>query len=188
MINIAILASGSGSNAQKLMDHFQDHPEIKISLLASNKKDAFALQRAKDMNVDTHHFSNAELKDGSLQILLSNKHIHLIVLAGFLALIPQGLIEAFPEKIINIHPSLLPKYGGKGMYGMHVHQAVKEAKETYSGLTIHLVNEEFDKGKVLFQATVKIQEEDTAEDIASKVLNLEHRYFAQVVESYLCSL
>lgn len=184
MINIAILASGSGSNAEKLMEYFANHSLIKITLLGSNKEEALALTKAKRMNVESWAFSNNDLKNGVVLHKLKEKKIDYIILAGFLALIPKQIIQAYPEKIINIHPSLLPNFGGKGMYGMNVHNAVKKAQKLYSGLTVHLVNEEFDQGKILFQARVKLQDLDTEENIAQKVLQLEHRYFSSVVESY----
>ena len=187
MIRLAILASGSGSNAQKIINHFKQSKEIEVHLVGSNKKDAYVLERAQKVNVKHFTFNKNKLNNGEVLHKLKEEKVDYIILAGFLALIPKELVKAFPMRIINIHPSLLPKFGGKGMYGMHVHEAVKKAGEVYSGLTVHLVNEEFDKGKVLFQATVKIQENESAEDIASKVLNLEHRYFSQVIESYISS-
>ncbi|MFD2033629.1 phosphoribosylglycinamide formyltransferase [Belliella marina] len=185
MKKIAILASGSGSNAEKIMEYFQDSEIAQISLIASNKKDAFVLERAKKFDVPTFIFNKADLEAGLLTRMLLGLEVDLVVLAGFLLKIPENLIRSFPDKIVNIHPALLPKYGGKGMYGMHVHQAVKAAKDEETGITIHLVNENYDEGKVVFQAGVEVQESDTPEDIAQKVHELEHKYFPNVIESLL---
>ena len=185
MIRLAILASGSGSNAQCIINHFQNHPTISIQLIGSNRSKAYVLERAKESNIPFFIFSQQELNEGKVLETLIQQQINYIVLAGFLALIPAQLVKQFENRILNIHPSLLPKFGGKGMYGLHVHQAVKQAAEKWSGPTIHLVNENFDEGKILFQARVKIHDEDRAEKIQQKVLHLEHRHFAHVVESYI---
>lgn len=185
MKNIAILASGSGSNAEKILAYFKDSTKARVTLIASNKKDAFVLERAKKFNVPTFNFTSFDLEAGFLTEKLLSLDIDLVVLAGFLLKIPRGFIRAFPEKIVNIHPALLPKYGGKGMYGMHVHEAVKAAGEKETGITIHLVNENYDEGKVIFQAGVGVLEIDSPEDIAKKVHELEHKYFPNVIESLL---
>ncbi|MCH7399329.1 phosphoribosylglycinamide formyltransferase [Belliella sp. DSM 107340] len=185
MKKIAILASGSGSNAEKIIEYFQNSEKAQIVLVASNKKDAYVLERAKKFSVPTFIFNRSDLEDGLLTKMLSSLEVDFVVLAGFLLKIPQGLIKAFPERIVNIHPALLPKYGGKGMYGMHVHQAVKDASDSETGITIHLVNENYDEGKVIFQAGVEVLETDTPEDIANKVHALEHKYFPNVIESLL---
>jgi phosphoribosylglycinamide formyltransferase 1 len=182
---IAILASGSGSNAEKIMDYFQSSKKARVVLVASNKKDAFVLQRAEKNNVPTFIFSKAELESGWVSGKLSAMNIDLIVLAGFLLKIPDNLINKFPNRIVNIHPALLPKYGGKGMYGAHVHQAVKDAGETETGITIHLVNDHYDEGKIIFQAAVPITPEESPLEIAAKVHELEHKYFPNVIESLL---
>lgn len=185
MKKIAILASGSGSNAEKIMEYFQNSEKAQIVLVASNKKDAYVLERAKKFKVPTFNFNRPDLEDGLLTKMLSSLEVDFVVLAGFLLKIPQGLIKAFPERIVNIHPALLPKHGGKGMYGMHVHQAVKDASDSETGITIHLVNENYDEGKVIFQAGVEVLVTDTPEDIANKVHALEHKYFPNVIESLL---
>jgi phosphoribosylglycinamide formyltransferase 1 len=182
---IAILASGSGSNAEKIMEYFQTSPRGRVVLVASNKTDAFVLERAKKFQVPTIVFSKAALEQGTLTEELKKKEVDLVVLAGFLLKIPDNLIEAFPSQIVNIHPALLPKYGGKGMYGAHVHQSVKESGDTETGITIHLVNENYDEGKIIFQAAVEILPEDDPESIAQKVHKLEHKYFPNVIESLL---
>jgi phosphoribosylglycinamide formyltransferase-1 len=180
---IAIFASGTGSNAQKIIAHFEKNTNIKITLVVSNKVNAGVLDIAKNAHIDTF-VVNRDFFYNSEQILtvLKQKEIDLIVLAGFLWLIPSYLVQHFPNQIINIHPALLPKYGGKGMYGHRVHEAVKAAGETESGMTIHFVNEHYDDGNIIFQAKCALSPEDDAEMIAKKVLALEHRYFAEVIE------
>lgn len=183
---IAIFATGSGSNAEAMMRYFQNHAQIEVSLLLSNKSDAGALKHAENYGVPTIVF-NRETFFHTENILeeLKKQAIDLVVLAGFLWKVPDYLIQAYPNKIINIHPALLPKYGGKGMYGMHVHEAVKAAGETESGITIHLVNENYDEGKTLLQEKVRILPEDDAMTIAKKVLQLEHAHFSPLVEKYI---
>jgi phosphoribosylglycinamide formyltransferase-1 len=182
---IAILASGSGTNAEKIMEYFQHSKKGKVVLVASNKKDAFVLERAKKFQVPTFVFSKSELESGILTDKLQSLGIDLVVLAGFLLKIPDNLIQAFPNQIVNIHPALLPNYGGKGMYGAHVHQAVKDSGDTETGITIHLVNEHYDEGKIIFQAAVQVSPIDSSDDIAQKVHQLEHKYFPNVIESLL---
>jgi len=180
---IAILASGSGSNAEKIMEYFQDSTKVEIALVASNKADAFVLSRAKKFEVPTFTFSKKELEEGILLEKLQTEKIDWVILAGFLLKIPVDLIRAFPEHMVNIHPALLPNYGGKGMYGSHVHEAVKAAGDTETGITIHLVNEHYDEGKIIFQAATTVSTDDTPETIAAKVHALEHRYFPEVIGS-----
>lgn len=187
MQKIAIFASGTGSNAEKLMAHFQNHPKVSIALIASNKSNAKVLDWADSYKIPKLIFNSAALKNGAVLQQLQDRKIDYIVLAGFLSLVPLSIIKQFADKIVNIHPSLLPKYGGKGMYGHFVHEAVAANKETISGITIHLVNEEFDKGKILFQAATRINSEDDTQSIQKKVQVLEHQYFAGVVESVLFS-
>ncbi len=184
--NIALFCSGSGSNAEQIMRYFHGHSSIRVSALLANRSDAFALERAKNFSIPTKVF-NKEVFHNSTEVLdfLTERKADYIILAGFLWLIPAYLIQAYPDRIINIHPALLPKYGGKGMYGAHVHRAVKEANDKESGITIHLVNEVYDSGRILFQATCPVSPQDTPEDIASNVLKLEHRHFAPVVERYI---
>ena len=185
MKKLAILASGSGSNAEKIMEYFKDSEKANIALVASNKAGSYVLERAKKFNVPSFTFSKKELEEGFLLDKLQAEKIDWVILAGFLLKIPAELIRAFPDRMVNIHPALLPKYGGKGMYGAHVHQAVKDAGETETGITIHLVNENYDEGKIIFQAATQVRPEDSPEDIAEKVHALEHRYFPEVIESLL---
>ncbi|MFN3760188.1 MAG: phosphoribosylglycinamide formyltransferase [Algoriphagus aquaeductus] len=187
MIKLAILASGSGSNAEKIMAHFQGSTKAAISLIASNKADAFVMERAKKFGVPTFTFTRKEMDAGVLLAKLQEEKIDWVILAGFLLKIPEELIRAFPNRMVNIHPALLPKYGGKGMYGHHVHEAVKAAGDTETGITIHLVNEHYDEGKIIFQAATSVTPEDTPDSIAQKVHTLEHRYFPEVIESLLGS-
>ena len=167
------------------MEYFQTSPKAEVVLIGSNKTDAFVLERAKKFDVPTFTFTKSELNAGTVAERLLAEGVDLVVLAGFLLLIPDNLIKAYPDKIVNIHPALLPNYGGKGMYGSRVHEAVKNAGEKETGITIHLVNSEYDKGKIIFQAAVAILPEDDSETIAQKVHNLEHKYFPNVIESLL---
>jgi phosphoribosylglycinamide formyltransferase-1 len=183
MIKLAILASGSGSNAEKIMEHFQGSTIAEVALIASNKTDAFVLERAKKFGVPTFTFTRKELEAGLLTAKLQQENIDWVILAGFLLKIPEELIRAFPNRMVNIHPALLPNYGGKGMYGHHVHEAVKAAGDTETGITIHLVNEQYDEGKIIFQAATSVTPEDTPDSIAAKVHDLEHRYFPEVIEN-----
>lgn len=183
---IAIFASGSGSNAQKIMEHFKKHPEAEVVIVLTNNPEAYVLQRADNFEIPSHIFDKHEFyKTDDIVRLLKNLHIDLIVLAGFLWLIPQSLISAFPNKIINIHPALLPKFGGKGMYGDKVHKAVLEAGEEESGITIHYVNENFDEGETIHQSRFRIEEGDDLEMIKFKGQQLEHLHYPKVVEQVL---
>ena len=186
MKHIAIFASGGGSNAQKIISYFEGHKKIKISLVISNKADAKVLEIAKNANIDTLLISRVYFYE-SEQILqvLGREKIDLVVLAGFLWLIPIYMVKAFENRMVNIHPSLLPKYGGKGMHGSHVHEAVAAAKETVSGITIHYVNEHYDEGNYIFQAVCALEPSDDALEIAKKVLALEHEFFAPTIEKIL---
>ncbi len=186
MKKIAIFASGTGTNAKKIIEYFRINPHIQVSFIVSNKKDAPVLDIARENNIDTlvvnrHEFYQTE------QLLqhLHKRNIDFIVLAGFLWLIPEYLVRAYPNKMVNIHPALLPKYGGKGMYGKHVHEAVRVAGDRESGITIHYVNENYDEGDIIFQAKCELAPDDTPQDIASKVQALEHEHFAPVIEELL---
>ena len=186
MKKILIFASGSGTNAQNIIEYFNKSVENKVSLVFSNKKDAKVLDRAKKLGVDTVVFTREDLYQKNKVIeMLENERPDLIVLAGFLWLIPPSIIKKFPNKIVNIHPALLPKYGGKGMYGMHVHRAVIDNKEAESGITIHFVNEEYDAGDIIFQATCPVEEGDTPELLAQRIHSLEQENFPQVIEKVL---
>jgi phosphoribosylglycinamide formyltransferase 1 len=184
--HIAILASGNGSNAEVIIQYFKNHSEISIDLVLSNNANAFVLERAKNAGIASKYFTREQFK-ASEEILawLEEKSITHIVLAGFLWLIPEYLIQAFPNKIINIHPALLPKFGGKGMYGMKVHEAVKQASEVESGITIHLVNQHYDEGKILFQGTCKVESHFSAAEIAERVQKLEHQHYPRVIEGWI---
>ncbi len=186
MQRIAIFASGSGTNAERIIKHFEGHPSIEVSLVLSNNPKAKVLERAAAAGVASLVFNRQEFYESQtvLETLRAEK-IDLIVLAGFMWLVPEYLVKAYSDRMINVHPALLPKFGGKGMYGMHVHKAVKEAGETETGITIHLVNEEYDKGRILEQASCKVTETDTPESIAEKVHQLEYAHFAQQIERYL---
>ncbi len=184
--NIAIFASGRGSNALKIIEHFQNHPNICVKLIVSNRKNAPVLDYADTFKLKKHTINRSSFYDSKEIVDVFSKYdINFIVLAGFLWLIPSYLVRQFPDKIVNIHPALLPNFGGKGMYGMNVHQAVYEAKEAVSGITIHYVNEKYDEGNVILQAQCRISASDTPTDIAKKVLHLEHQYFATSIESIL---
>ena len=185
MIRIAIFASGSGSNAEKITQYFQEKENIKVSLILSNKKDAYVLERAKKLSVPARAFTRAELQSDAILEILRDHNIDFTVLAGFLLLVPSHLVEAFPERIVNIHPALLPKYGGHGMYGDNVHQAVVAASEKETGITIHYVNEKYDEGAIIFQASCPVNEGDMPEDVASKVHQLEYQHYPQVIESVI---
>lgn len=190
MTNIAIFASGSGTNAEAIMDHFSDSPCGRVALLLSNREDAYALKRAERFGVPTAVFSRDEFRDpnGNVARLLREYDIDFIVLAGFLWLVPSFLTANYAGRIVNIHPALLPKFGGKGMYGEHVHEAVIAAREKESGITIHLVNEKYDSGDTLFQATVPVEPNDTADSLAAKIHVLEHRHFPTIIERTIQNL
>ena len=186
---IAIFASGSGSNAQKLMEYFKDHAEAEISLVLTNNPDAYVIQRADNFEIPVHMFDRNEFyKTDQVLDLLNDLDIKLIVLAGFLWLIPENLVKSYPNRIINIHPAILPKFGGKGMYGDHVHHAVVAAQETEGGITIHYVNEKYDEGEYIFQARYRIEKNDSLEMIKFKGQQLEHLHYPKIVENILKKL
>lgn len=183
MKKLAIFASGSGSNAENIFNYFIENKEIEISLILTNNPRAGVIERANRMNIPVVIFNrNTFSKSDKIVELLKNQGIDWVILAGFLWLIPKNLIESFPEKIINIHPALLPKFGGKGMWGHHVHEAVVAQKEKESGITIHYVNEKYDEGKVIFQAKCTVNETDTADTVAEKVHQLEYEHFPKIIE------
>jgi phosphoribosylglycinamide formyltransferase-1 len=185
-LRLAVFASGSGSNAERFFQHFQESPVGRVSLLAVNRPDAGVVQRAANYNIPTFHFTNRQLAQGrDVLHKLQEERIDFIVLAGFMRLIPDYLVEAYPNRIVNIHPALLPKWGGKGMYGHHVHQAVKNAGDTESGISIHYVNQQYDEGAIIFQASCPVLPEHTAEEIGANVLKLEHQHYPRVVEDIL---
>ena len=181
-LRIAILASGSGTNAQRLITHFQGHPGAEVVLVGCDEPRAGVIQRAWDLQVPCYLFSGTQLRDGTVLRELQHLQVGLVLLAGFLRLIPATMVQAFPKRIINIHPALLPKYGGKGMYGHHVHAAVIAAGESESGITIHYVNERYDEGEHLFQVKCPVLPNDTPDTLAARVHALEHEHYPQVVE------
>lgn len=186
MTNIAIFASGGGSNANAICRYFDNHPSIKIVIVVSNRMHAGVHEVAQMHNIPSITFKIDDWKN-PIHIIeyLNMIQVDFIILAGFLIKIPTEIIECFPERIINIHPSLLPKYGGRGMYGHHVHQAVFDNKEQESGITIHVVNEQYDKGKIIFQTSREITSLKNPEEIAQKILQLEHHYYPLVIENYV---
>ena len=186
MINIAIFVSGSGTNCENLIRYFKDSERINCALVVSNKPDAYALVRAEKLDVPTAIAPKPQLNDESYMMPLLKQHdIQFIVLAGFLPLVPNFLVDAFPRKIINIHPALLPKYGGKGMWGHHVHEAVKAAGEKETGMTVHYVTPVCDSGEIIAQYRVALSPNDTADDIARKEHQLEMEHFPRIVEQVI---
>lgn len=189
MFKIAIFASGSGTNAENIALYFANNPQIEISLIISNKKDAFVLERAKKLGIPSYTFSKSEIEEATLILdTLKEYEIDFIVLAGFLLKVPQPILDTYPNKIVNIHPALLPKFGGKGMYGDNVHKAVVAAGETKSGITIHYINEKYDEGDIIFQDSCDVMPDDLPEDVAQKVHELEYQHFPKIIESVILSL
>lgn len=182
---LAIFASGSGTNAEQIFRYFSGHASIHSVLLVSNNPDAYALTRAADHHIPTAVFNRSEFNDGTVLKELESHHVTHVILAGFLWLVPENILKAFSGRIINIHPALLPDFGGKGMYGMKVHQAVKAAGLGKTGITIHEVNENYDEGRIIFQASCEISPSDEPENIARKVHALEYQYFPSVIESWI---
>ncbi len=181
MKKIALLASGSGSNAENIIRYYAGNKEIVFPLILSNKPDAYIHQRAEKLNVISRTVSKAGFESGEALDLLRKYEIDFIVLAGFLLKVPENLLRAYPGRIINIHPALLPKFGGKGMYGSHVHEAVVAAGEKETGITIHYVNEHYDEGRIIFQAKCEVLPSDTPDDVAGKVHALEYEHFPRVI-------
>ncbi|MBN2745344.1 MAG: phosphoribosylglycinamide formyltransferase [Bacteroidales bacterium] len=187
-IRIAIFASGNGSNAENIVRYFADNKRIKFTRIFCNNAEAFVRERAKNLEIPELLFTAKQFRETSIVLKqLLDDNTDFIILAGFLLRIPTEITQSFFGRIVNIHPALLPKFGGKGMYGMRVHQAVKEAGETESGITIHQVNENYDEGAIIFQAKVDIAPDDSPEDIANKVHHLEYEYFPQVIWQYIQS-
>lgn len=186
MKRIAIFASGNGSNAENIIQYFLEHKDISVDLVLTNNADAFVIERAAKFDVPVIIFNRSEFyqEEIVLERLLIHK-IDFIVLAGFMWLVPSYLIQEFPMNIVNIHPALLPKYGGKGMYGEHVHKAVSASRETESGITIHFVNEKYDDGDIVFQKSIDIEEGEDPDTIAEKIHSLEYEYFPKVIEDLL---
>ncbi|NLZ74021.1 MAG: phosphoribosylglycinamide formyltransferase [Bacteroidales bacterium] len=184
--NIAIFASGSGSNAEKIIQYFKARKTAQVVCVFSNKSDAYVLERAQKQNIPAQYFPLKDWRQPDIIIQkLEDLKVDYIILAGFLLRIPQELIDRYPNKIINIHPALLPKFGGKGMYGKYVHEAVIKAQEKESGITIHYIDENYDEGTTLFQAKCKVLPNDTPDSLAEKVHQLEHEYFPKVIEQII---
>ncbi len=189
MKNIAIFASGSGTNAENIISYFKDSKTVAIKLILCNKADAFVVQRAKNHNINCLVFNRNELNNTTKVIdALQENQIDFVVLSGFLLLMPQNIIQKYEGKIVNIHPALLPNYGGKGMYGDNVHKAVIEAGEKESGITIHYVNQFFDKGDNIFQAKVSVEPNDTPDTLAQKIHTLEYAHFPRIIEQTINTL
>lgn len=186
MKNISILASGSGTNAENIIRFFQKRDEGQVNLLMANRKDAYALERARKLSVPAKFFGRDDIYSSNMILdLLSEYSTDLIVLAGFLWLIPSEIIKAYPVRILNIHPALLPSYGGKGMYGRKVHEAVIAGGEEKSGISIHLVNEEYDRGDIIFQAECPVLSDDTADTLANRIHELEYEHYPGIILEYL---
>lgn len=187
MKRIAIFASGNGTNAENIIKYFQDkNQEAEVSLIICNRSEAGVYARAKRLGVPVIHVPKSEInEEGKMLEILKDYSIDFIVLAGFMLMVPDFLLHAFPNKIVNIHPSLLPKYGGKGMHGHHVHEAVVAAGEKESGITIHYVNEFYDEGEIIFQAKTEVLPDDTPEDVETKIHHLEQEYFPVIIEEIL---
>lgn len=183
-INIAIFGSGNGSNAQHISEYFANNNKVNISTFIANKKDAYIIERAQKLGIPCRIFNRNDFYyTNNVVDYLKEMEIDIIVLAGFLWLIPENILQAYPQRIINIHPALLPLYGGKGMYGMNVHQAVIDNKEVESGITIHFVNDKYDEGTTIFQAKCNITPNDTAETLAQKIHLLEYEHFPKTIEN-----
>lgn len=183
---IVLFASGSGSNVENIVTYFQNDPNVTIAIVLTNKRDAKVIDRCNRLNISTLFFNKTAFKETECVLsILKDTAPDLIVLAGFLWKVPENIIHAFPNKIINIHPALLPKYGGKGMYGMRVHEAVKSNQEKETGITIHYVNEHYDEGAIIQQATTSISPNDGPEEIAAKVHALEYEHFPKAIAKIL---
>lgn len=188
-VKIALFASGSGTNVENIYNYFKGNKQIKIACVLCNKPDAYVLKRAAGLSIDFLVFNREDLSNSdTILTYLESKNVNFIVLAGFLWLIPKWLTAKFPDRIINIHPALLPKYGGKGMYGDHVHKAVFENHETETGITVHMVNDKYDDGNIIFQKSVKIDFNDTPDSIACKVHELEYKYYPTIIEKIAVNL
>lgn len=185
MKSIVIFASGSGSNAENIIRHFQSGQKARVTLVLSNKKEARVLDRAQELKVSAMSFNREAVGSGIISSLLDNLKPDLIVLAGYLWKVPESITQKFRNRIINIHPALLPDYGGKGMYGMHVHRAVIDDGRKESGITIHYVNEHYDEGAIIFQAKTPVTEADTPEILAGKIHELEYEHFPKIIEKVL---
>lgn len=186
MKKIVLFASGSGSNVENIVNYFKENPKVEITKVYTNNPSAYVIERCKNLALPCQVFSRKDFsKDFSILEDLKANEPDLVVLAGFLWLVPEDYVKAFPNKIINIHPALLPKFGGKGMYGQHVHEAVVANKESESGITIHYVNEHYDEGNIICQVKCTVNSTDTAEDVASKIHHLEYEFFPKTIKDLL---
>ncbi len=188
MKKLAIFASGSGTNAEAIARYFHSHPEVEVALIVTNRQSAPVTERAKRLGIPCLYFPKEEWRTGENVLeALQERHIDFIALAGFLAMVPAPLLDAFPQKIVNIHPSLLPKYGGKGMHGDHVHEAVIANGESQSGITIHYINDRCDEGAIIQQYTCPVLPTDTPADLAARVHELEYKHFPKAIETLMLS-
>ncbi|MGB5236663.1 MAG: phosphoribosylglycinamide formyltransferase [Flavobacteriaceae bacterium] len=186
MKRIVLMASGSGSNVENIARFFEEHHSIKVVAVLTNKRDAYVIDRCNKLNISVLYFNRFAYSHSDIVLnLLKGIDPHLIVLAGFLWKVPENIVQSFDGKIINIHPALLPKYGGKGMYGRYVHEKVKESGDSESGITIHYVDENYDEGNIIFQARVGVENNDSVDDIAEKVHRLEYEHFPKIIEQLL---
>lgn len=184
-IRLAVFVSGGGTNLENIINYFSADEQVEVNMVVSNKADAYALQRAKNHGIPNAVISRKQFAEDEATVMAAVKDCDFIILAGFLVKVPDYLIDAYPKRIINIHPALLPKYGGKGMYGHHIHEAVKAAGEKETGITIHFVNNELDAGEHIAQFKVTLSDEDTADTIAAKIHELEQAHFPKVIESVI---
>ena len=182
MKRLVLFASGSGTNVENIIRHFQNNKTIKVTQVLTNKKSAKVIDRCNILNISSLYFNKEDFYQSDFILNLLKEKADFIILAGFLWKIPQNIIDSFPNKIINIHPALLPKYGGKGMYGKYIHQAIVKNKETETGITIHFVNENYDEGAIIFQKSVKLSQKDTVNDVARKISILEMANFPRIIE------
>lgn len=188
MTKLAIFASGNGTNAQRISEYFAHHDKVQVACIVYNRKDAYVAERARRLGVPAQYFGRKDFyENGSVLRYLREQGIDWVILAGFLWLVPEEILDAFPGRVINIHPALLPKYGGKGMFGEHVHEAVIAHHETESGITIHIVDQHYDRGTTLFQAKCSLTAEDTPETLAAKIHELEQQHFPVVIEQTVLS-
>ena len=183
---LAILASGNGTNAQQISEYFSNRSDVVVDIIIYNKRDAYVAVRAQKLGIESRYFSRRDFMESDVVLdLLKARGIDYVILAGFLLLVPDNILEAFPQRVINIHPALLPKFGGKGMYGHHVHEAVVANHETETGITIHVVDNRYDCGKTIFQARCKVASTDTPDDVAANIHLLEKEYFPKVIDAYI---
>lgn len=187
-IRLAILGSGNGTNAQQISEYFADRNDVEVACIIYNVRDAYIAERAKNLGIESHYFGRKDFyENGSVLRYLREKKADWVILAGFLWLVPEDMLSAYPNRIINIHPALLPSYGGKGMYGHHVHEAVVAAHEPESGITIHIVDNHYDRGTILFQARCTVDADETPDSLAAKIHLLEKEHFPRVIDETIHS-